>query len=49
MIRINGGLIFMSVCYMLLPAFLMYINCTPGTVIDMGSSFLTADRTFHGR
>jgi hypothetical protein len=49
MIIIQGGLIFMGLCYMLLPAFLMHINCAPGTVIDMGSSFLTAYRTFHDR
>ena len=30
-----------------LPAFLVHINGTSGTVIDMGPGFLTADRTFH--
>jgi hypothetical protein len=32
---------------MLLPAFLVYINGTFGTVINMGLGFFATDRTFH--
>jgi len=37
----------MSLCYMPLPAFLMHINGTLGTVINMGPGFLATDGTFH--
>ena len=37
----------MSLCYVLLPAFLVHINGTFGTVINMGSGFLATDRAFH--
>jgi len=47
MVRKESELIFVSLCYMLPPAFLMYINSTFGTVINMGSSFLATDRTLH--
>ena len=47
MIREKGEVVFMSLCYMLVPAFLMYINGTFGTVINMGPDFLSTDRTFH--
>jgi len=30
-----------------LPAFLVHINGTFGTVINMGSGFFATDRTFH--
>jgi len=33
--------------YMPLPAFLVHINGTSGTVINMGSGFLATDRAFH--
>jgi len=36
-----------SLCYMPLPAFLVHINGTFGTVINMGSGFLATDGTFH--
>jgi hypothetical protein len=32
---------------MLLPAFLVHINSTFGTVINMGFSFFATDGTFH--
>jgi len=47
MVRTKDGLVFMSLCYMLLPAFLVHINSTFGTVINMGLGFLATDRTFH--
>jgi hypothetical protein len=37
----------MSLRYMLLPAFLVHINGTLGTVINVGSGFLATDGTFH--
>jgi len=46
MIRTKGELVFMSLCYVLLPAFLMHINGTFGTVINMDPGFLATDRTF---
>jgi hypothetical protein len=36
-----------GLCYMLLPAFLVHINSTFGTVINMGPGFFATDRTFH--
>jgi len=47
MIRTKDELVFMSLCYMLLPAFLMHINGAFGTIINMGPGFLAADGTFH--
>ena len=47
MIKMKGELVFVSLCYMPLPAFLVHINGTFGTVIDMGPGFLATDRTFH--
>jgi hypothetical protein len=47
MIRTKGGLIFMSLSYMLLPAFLVHINSTFSAVINMGPGFFATDRTFH--
>jgi len=47
MIRKKGELVFVSLCYVLLPAFLMHINSTFGTVINTGPGFLATDRTFH--
>jgi hypothetical protein len=47
MIKMKGELVFVGLCYMPLPAFLVYINGTFGTVIDMGPGFLATDRTFH--
>lgn len=32
---------------MLLPAFLMYINSTPSTVVNMGSGFFVVNRAIH--
>ena len=37
----------MSLCYVLLPAFLVHINSTFGTVVNTGSGFLATDGTFH--
>jgi len=47
MIRIEGKLIFVGLCYVLLPAFLMHVNSTFGAVVNMGSGFFATDRTFH--
>jgi hypothetical protein len=47
MIRTKGGLVFVGLCYMPLPAFLVHINGTFGAVINMSSGFLATDRTFH--
>jgi hypothetical protein len=47
MITKKGELVFVSLCYVLPPAFLVHINSTFGTVIDMNPSFFAADRTFH--
>ena len=47
MIKMKGELVFVSLCYMPLPAFLVHINGTFGTVINMGSGFFATDRTFH--
>ena len=43
----KGELVFMSLCYMPLPAFLVHINGTLGTVINMGPGFLATDGTLH--
>jgi hypothetical protein len=37
----------MSLSYVLPPAFLVHINGTFGTVINMGPGFLATDRTLH--
>jgi len=47
MIRIKDDLLLVRLRHMLLPAFLMYIDSTFGTVINMGFGFLATDRTFH--
>jgi hypothetical protein len=47
MIRTEGKLIFVGLCYVLLPAFLMHVNSTFGAVVSMGSGFFTTDGTFH--
>jgi len=47
MIRMKGGLVFMSQSYVLLSAFLIHIHSTFGTIVDTNSGFLTTDRTFH--
>jgi len=36
-----------SLCYVLLPAFLVHIDSTFGTVVNTHSGFFAADRTFH--
>jgi len=36
-----------SLCYVLLPAFLVYIDGTFGTVINTNPSFFATDRTSH--
>ena len=33
--------------YMFLPAFLMHVNGTPGTVVNMSSYFLATNRAIH--
>jgi len=48
MLTIKSALVFMSLCYMLLPALLMNINSTFGTIVNMGSGFFATDRTLHG-
>ena len=47
MLKIKGELVFVSLCYMPLPAFLVHINGTFGAVINMSPGFLATDRTFH--
>jgi hypothetical protein len=47
MIITKAELVFVSLCYMLLPAFLVHINGASGTVINMGPGFLATDGTFH--
>jgi hypothetical protein len=37
----------MSLSYVLPPAFLVHINGTFGTVVNMGSGFLATDGTLH--
>ena len=37
----------MNLCYMLMPAFLVHINSTFGTVVNAHFGFFAADRTFH--
>jgi hypothetical protein len=36
-----------SLCHVLVPAFLVHIDSTFGTVIDTAPGFLATDRTFH--
>ena len=43
MIRTKGELVFMSLSYVLPPAFLVHINGTFGAVINMGPGFLATD------
>jgi len=47
MIRIKGELVSVSQCYVLLPAFLVHIDGTFGTVVNMSSGFFATDGTFH--
>ena len=47
MIRTKSRLVLVSLFYMLIPAFLMYINSTFSTVINMVSGFFATDWTFH--
>jgi len=47
MIRIEDKLIFVGLCYVLLPTFIMHVNSTFGTVANMGSGFFATDGTFH--
>ena len=47
MIRTKSGLTFVSPSYVFPPAFLVHINGTLGTVINMGPGLLAADGTFH--
>jgi len=47
MIKMKDELVFVSLGYMPLPAFLVHINGTFGAVINMGPGFLATDRTFH--
>jgi len=47
MIRTKGELIFVSLSYVPPPAFLVHINSTFGTVINMGPGFLATDGTLH--
>jgi len=37
----------MSLCYVLVPASLVYINGTFATVVNANPGFFAADRTFH--
>jgi len=37
----------MGLSHMLLPAFLVHISSASSTVVDMGSSFLSANRAIH--
>ena len=46
-LRIEGELIFVSLFYMLAPAFLVHVNGTFGAVINMGLSLFATNRTFH--
>jgi len=43
----KGQLVFVSLFYMLPPAFLMHINSTLSTVINMGSGFFATDMILH--
>ena len=47
MITMKSALVFVSLCCMPLPALLMHIDGTSGTVINMGSSFFATDRALH--
>jgi hypothetical protein len=47
MIRTGECLVFVGLCYVLLPAFLVHIDGTSGTAIDTDPGFLTADRALH--
>ena len=40
-------LVFVNLCYVLLPALLVHIDGTFGTVIDTDPGFLATDGTFH--
>jgi hypothetical protein len=43
----GGELVFVSLRYVLAPAFLVHINSTFGTVINTNPGFFATDRTFH--
>jgi len=47
MIRTKGVLAFVILSYVFTPAFLVHINGTLGTVINMGPGLLAADGAFH--
>ena len=47
MIRTDGELVFVSLCHMLLPAFLVRIHSTFGTITNANPGFLATARTFH--
>jgi hypothetical protein len=40
-------LVFVGLCYVLVPAFLVHINSTFGTVINTDLGFFATDRAFH--
>jgi hypothetical protein len=42
------SLVFVSLFYVLAPAFLVHINSTFGTMVNAHLSFFAADGTFHG-
>jgi hypothetical protein len=43
----TSELLFMRLCHVLLPAFLVDIDAALGTVINTNPGFFAADRTFH--
>jgi hypothetical protein len=47
MIRIDGELAFLSLCYMLMPTLLAHMNRTLSTLIDTNPGFFATDRTYH--
>ena len=43
----GAELVFVGLCYVLLPAFLVHINSTFSTAINTDSGFFATDGTFH--
>ncbi len=47
MIRMNGELVFVSLCHILLPAFFVHIDSAFGTAINTNPGFFATDGAFH--
>ncbi len=47
MIRTDGEVAFVSLCYMFMPTLLVYMNRTLSTLTDAKPGFFATDRTYH--